>query len=487
MRLPRLVIAGTASGVGKTSVALGLMAALVRRGVRVAPFKAGPDYIDPGWHRLAAGRPSRNLDPWLLPEPTVRELFLRAAADADVAIVEGVMGLFDGHGAGGDSGGTAHLARLLAAPVLLVVDAGGMGRSAAAVVRGFQGFDPRVRVAGVILNRVGSDAHARLLREAVEAACGLPVVGFLRRDPGVVLPERHLGLVPAAEAGADAVARLAQRVEEDVDLEAVLALAAAAPSLAPAPVARGGVASSGRRRVRLGLALDEAFHFYYRDALDLLEASGAELVPFSPLRDRRLPADLDGLYLGGGFPEVFAARLAGNAGLLAEVRAAAAGGLPVYAECGGLLLLCRSLVDLAGREYPLAGVVPARAVMGRRLAGFGYREAEALRDTLLLRAGERVRGHEFHYAFLEWDEAPPEGRPHAYRLRRGPGEAGVPEGWAAGNVLASFLHVHLSARPELARRLVACCAAYATARRAAGGGEGRPGAAAGRAGSWGGG
>lgn len=483
MPVPRLVIAGAGSGAGKTTVAVGLMAALARRGLGVAAFKAGPDYIDPGWHRLATGHPSRNLDPWLLPEATVRGLFLRAATGADVALIEGVMGLFDGRGAADDSGGTAHLARLLQAPVLLVVDAGGMGRSAAAVVRGFRDFDPRVRVAGVVLNRVGSEGHARLVREAVEGASGLPVVGCLGRDEGIALPERHLGLVPPGEAGGDggaagAVDRLARRVARDVDLDAVLALAASAPDLeapaagpawegVPPPERAGG----GGSRVRLGLALDEAFHFYYRDALDLLEDSGAELVPWSPLREPRLPQGLDGLFLGGGFPEVFAERLAANRGLLREIRGAAADGMPVYAECGGLLLLCRSLVDADGREHALAGVIPARAVMNGRLAGFGYKEAEALGDTLLLAAGERVRGHEFHYASLEWDAPDPASRPHAYRLRRHPDDAGRPEGWADGNVLASFLHLHFCARPDLARRLVDRCAAYreaggAAARRA---------------------
>lgn len=474
MSVPRLVIAGASSGAGKTTVAVGLMAALARRGLRVAAFKAGPDYIDPGWHRLATGHPSRNLDPWLLPEATVRALFLRAAAGTDVALIEGVMGLFDGRGAADDSGGSAHLARLLRAPVLLVVDAGGMGRSAAAVVRGFRDFDPRVRVAGVVLNRLGSAGHASLVREAVEAACGLPVAGCLRRDEAIALPERHLGLVPAGEAGGDggaagAVDRLARRVEEDVDLDAILALAGSAPALPappPGPAWEGVPAperAGGGGRVRLGLAHDAAFHFYYRDALDLLEGFGAELVPFSPLGDGRLLPGLHGLFLGGGFPEVFAERLAGNRVLLGEIRAAAADGMPVYAECGGLLLLCRSLVDADGREHPLAGVIPARAVMGGRLAGFGYKEAEALGDTLLLAAGERVRGHEFHYASLEWDAPDPASRPHAYRLRRHPGDAGVAEGWAEGNVLASFLHLHFCARPDLARRLVDRCAAYRAA------------------------
>ncbi len=508
MRVPRIVIAGTASGVGKTTVALAVMAALARRGLRVAPFKVGPDYIDPGWHGLAAGRPGRNLDPWLLPEETVRYLFLRAAVPCDVAVVEGVMGLFDGRapavspgppggtalglraaragpGGGADEASTAHVARLLRAPVVLVADAARVGRSVAATVWGFARFDRRVRVAGAILNRVAGSGHARLVREAVEAA-GVPVLGCLPRAEGVAVPERHLGLVPAWEAagGAGLLPRLARLAEEHVDLDGLLRLARGAPplpqgapSLPGAGVAPPGGAASegggatsmgaepgpesagaGGRRVTLAVARDEAFHFYYEDSLDLLREAGAELVEWSPLRDESLP-EADGLILGGGFPEVQAERLAANVPLLAALRRWAFSGRLLYAECGGLLLLCRALVDGEGREHRLAGVLPARAVLGRRLAGFGYREGRAAASSPLLAEGEEVRGHEFHYAALEPAAGSDGVWRAAYLLRRREGEGSFAEGWVRRRVLASFLHVHLWSRPSMAARLVAAARA----------------------------
>ncbi len=495
MSVPRVVIAGAASGSGKTTVAAGLMAALARRGVRVQGFKAGPDYIDPAYHRLATGRPSRNLDTWFFPPERLRELFARAAAGADVCIVEGVMGLYDGLSGRDEAGSTALLAKILEAPVVLVIGAHGMARSAAALVRGFRDFDPRVRLAGVVFNGTGSKGHADLLREAVEGDAGVPVLGWLPRRPEVTISERHLGLVPPAEATGDAagwVAAAADLVAAGVDLERLLAVAAAAPAVLPAGAPDGeryGVSGAGRAPdgeraagrgvgwerdaaggretapVRIGLALDDAFWFYYQDGLDLVEALGAEWVPFSPLRDAALPPDLAGIYLGGGFPEIFAASLAENAAMRRAIAAAAAAGMPVYAECGGLMYLCRAIVDGAGRTHPGVGLVPARAVMTTRLAGLGYREARARRDSVLLAAGETVRGHEFHYARLEWE---PSAGPNAYALRRRTGDAETAEGWCEGNLLASFCHLHFCAAPGAARRFIDRCRAY-RARRDEGG------------------
>ncbi len=455
-----VVIAGCASGVGKTTVATGLMAALAARGLRVQGFKVGPDYIDPTYHARATGRPSRNLDTWLLPAPTVRALFARAAATADVAVVEGVMGLYDGRHGDSDETSTAAVARLLDLPVVLVVDASRQGRSAAATVLGFQQFDPRVRLVGVVLNRIGSSAHRATVQGAIEAATGLPVLGALPRDPALERPERYLGLVPAFERPVhDAYLRAAAAaIERGLDLPRLLARVAIAPPVAPA-AAGPWPAQREPPRVRLAVARDRAFGFYYADALDLLEALGAEIVPFSPLSDATLPADCDGVYLGGGFPELFAADLAANQSLLRTLRAAARRGLPVYAECGGLMYLARALTDTEGRRHALAGLVPAEVTLAGARLTLGYREAEAVRASLLLRPGERVRGHEFHYSRL----ASPRLALAAYRI---PGRQPEREGYARGALLASYLHLHFAGAPALARRLVAACAAW-RARRAA--------------------
>ncbi|BBL81133.1 hydrogenobyrinate a,c-diamide synthase [Rubrobacter xylanophilus] len=439
VEIPRFVVAGTHSGVGKTTVSSGIMAALAARGFRVAPFKVGPDFIDPSYHALAAGRPGRNLDPFLCGEDLIGPLFSHGARGADVAVIEGVMGLFDGKSGGGDFASTAHVARLLGAPVLLVVDASAMARSAAAVVHGYASFDPRVRVGGVILNRVGSEAHERMLREAVEPL-GVPVLGVLRRDAGLAAPERHLGLIPAAERRREAqrtLSRLGASVARGIDLEGILRLARSAGPLeaepwspeAPEPVPG----------VRVAVASGPAFSFLYRENLELLRGAGAEVLFFDPAADEGLPEGADALYLGGGFPEAYAAELSENRPLREAVRRFAAEERPVVAECGGLLYLVRSL---DGRE--MCGVLDAGARMTDRLT-LGYREARALTASLLAGAGEEVRGHEFHYSVVE----PPAGESPAWDLAgRGP------EGFVAGGVHASYLHLHWAARPEMPRRLV---------------------------------
>lgn len=458
--IPRIVVAGTSSGAGKTTVASGLIGALRARGLRVQGFKVGPDYIDPSYHALASGRPGRNLDAFLSGTELIAPLFRHGSADADIAVVEGVMGLFDGASGRGELASTAQVSKLLQAPVVLVVDGSAMARSAAAVVHGFRTFDPDVDVAGVIFNRVGSDGHEQLLREAVEPL-GIPVLGALRRDPRITAPERHLGLVPVAEReprGREALDVLAASLAEQTDLDALLALARRAPALdgatwsAEAGVPRGesaaGEAAATREAVaggavRIAIAQGPAFSFHYRENLELLEAAGAELLPFDPLRDETLPADADALVLAGGFPEIFGAELAANAPLRAQVAAHAAGGRPVLAECGGLLYLCE---QLDGHE--MCGVVPVRAAMGRRLT-LGYREAVAATATPWLAAGQRVRGHEFHYSQVEPSGATP---PPAWTLAaRGVERA---EGCVAGAVQASYLHVHWAAFPQLAQAFV---------------------------------
>ena len=443
MSAGRIVIAGTHSGAGKTTVACGVMAALSRAGHTVAPFKVGPDFIDPSYHRLACGRPGRNLDAFLSGPELIAPLARHGAAGADLVVVEGVMGLFDGASGGGELASTAQIAKLLGAPVVLVVDASAMARSVGAIVHGFATFDPELRLGGVVLNRVASDWHEELLREAI-APTGVPVLGVLRRNADLTTPERHLGLVPAVERESHArgtLAALAATVRDGVDLDALVALARTAPPLtgetwSPEPEALVDEA-------RIAVAGGPAFSFHYEENHELLAAAGAELVPFDPLRDEELPARCGALLLAGGFPEVFGEELSANWALRAEVAAFARAGRPILAECGGLLYLA---TELDGR--PMCDVVAGRARMGERLS-LGYREAVAGADHPAWPAGTTTRGHEFHYSSID----PPAGSAPAWTLRaRGTERA---EGHVIGGVHASYLHTHWAATPEVAARLVA--------------------------------
>ncbi len=446
------MIAAPSSGSGKTTVATGIMAALTARGVRVSPHKVGPDYIDPGYHALATGRPGRNLDPFLSGPERIAPLLAHGAAGADLAVVEGVMGLFDGAAGRGELASTAHVAKLLRAPVVLVVDASAQSRSVAALVHGFASWDPEVRLAGVVLNRVGSDRHERLLREALESGGGVPVLGVLRRTDGVRVPSRHLGLVPAVERDAAAVAavrEMGELVRAGVDLEALVRLARSAPELTePAwdPAAEASPVGAPRRP-RIALAGGAAFSFSYAENAELLAAAGAEVVPFDPLRDEKLPAEAAGLVIGGGFPEVYAAELSENAALRSAVRELAATGAPVAAECAGMLYLGR---ELDGR--PMCGVLDCTAGMGERLT-LGYREAVALSPSPLGPPGLRVAGHEFHRTVT----APGAGESPAWGWR-GPSGART-EGFTTPTVHASYLHLHWTGAPAIPRALVAAASA----------------------------
>ena len=464
--LPRLVIAAPASGCGKTTVACGLMAALRARGLAVSGHKVGPDYIDPGYHALATGRPPRNLDPFLCGEDLIAPLFRHGAAGARVAVVEGVMGLFDGvdgAGLGGptplgppgsalglepDFGSTAHVARLLGAPVVLVVDAARAGRSVAALAAGFAGFDPRTPVAGVILNQVGSGLHERLLRDAL-AGTGLPVYGVIRRTEGILTPSRHLGLIPAAERAApagQAIDRMGALIAASCDLDALLALAAQAPDLpGPAwePPAGPDIRVPALPAPVVAVAGGAAFTFGYTEQAELLEAAGARVAPFDPLRDEDLPAGTAGLIIGGGFPEMHAAGLSANGRLREQVAALADRGAPVAAECAGLLYLARTL-----DERPMCGVLGVRAAMTPKLT-LGYRRAVAVTDSVLARAGDVVHGHEFHRTAAD----PAAGDQAAWRF----GSGGL-EGHVTGSVIASYLHTHWAGHPPAAARFTAACA-----------------------------
>ncbi|MFF5487856.1 cobyrinate a,c-diamide synthase [Streptomyces virginiae] len=479
--VPRLVIAAPSSGSGKTTVATGLMAAFSERGLAVSPHKAGPDYIDPGYHALATGRPGRNLDAFMCGPELVAPLFAHGATGCDLAVVEGVMGLYDGAAGRGELASTAQVAKLLRAPVVLVVDASSQSRSVAALVHGFASFDPQVRLGGVILNKVGSDRHEVMLREALEEA-GMPVLGVLRRAPQVATPSRHLGLVPVAERHTDALASvsaLAAQVRAGCDLDALMALARTAPPLecaawsptaaltrgrgrtsaSPASEAQGsegdalgdgaapaGLGGAPGRRPVVAVAGGAAFTFSYAEHAELLTAAGAEVVTFDPLRDEALPPGTAGLVIGGGFPEMYAPELSANEPLRAAVAAFAAAGGPVAAECAGLLYLGRSLDG-----KPMCGVLDADARMSERLT-LGYREAVALSDSALARAGTRLRGHEFHRTVIEpgAGAAPAWGFTHPERRV---------EGFVRQGVHASYLHTHWAAEPSVARRFTEAAAA----------------------------
>jgi cobyrinic acid a,c-diamide synthase len=447
--VPRLVVAAPSSGSGKTTVATGLMAALTARGLAVSPHKVGPDYIDPGYHALATGRVGRNLDAYLCGAGLVAPLFAHGARGCDIAVVEGVMGLYDGAAGEGELASTAQVAKLLRAPVVLVVDASSQSRSVAALVHGFASWDPRVRIGGVILNKVASDRHEALLREALESS-GVPVLGVLRRAARVETPSRHLGLVPVAErrdAAVDAVAAMAAQVTAGCDLEALVALARGAGPLTCAAWDAAEVLGSARRAPEgptVAVAGGAAFTFSYAENTELLSAAGAEVVTFDPLRDERLPEGTRGLVVGGGFPEVYAAELSANEPLRKAVAALAGSGAPVAAECAGLLYLCRELDGL-----PMCGVLDASARMAERLT-LGYRDAVAVGDSVLAAAGTRMRGHEFHRTVVE----PGAGNAPAWGMR---GPRRRVEGFVQRGVHASYLHTHWASEPGVARRFVERC------------------------------
>jgi cobyrinic acid a,c-diamide synthase len=453
-----LVVAGVASGVGKTTVPLGLLEAFRRRGLTVQAFKVGPDFIDPGFHEITTGRPSYNLDGWMCGREHARATVARRARDADLAIVEGVMGCFDGLDGTGDDGSTAQVAKWLGAPVVLVIDAEAAARSAAAVVLGFEHFDAELEIAGVIVNRVAGDTHARFVQNAIAARCRAVPLGSIPRDAALTLPERHLGLVTAGEGPltADARRHLVEVVERSVDLDALWKVAAplrvAPPGEAPRPAPL---------RARIGVARDTAFCFYYRDNFALLEAAGAELVFWSPLSDRALPR-VDGLYFGGGYPELHAAALAANEPVRDGVHAFAAGGGPIYAECGGLMYLADALEDLDGAPHAMVGLLPTTVRMRPRRLSLAYTEVTFTGATPLGAAGAVARGHEFHFSRIDPVSST---IARAYLLRPHHGEERA-EGYVVEQALMSYVHLHFASNPALADRFVTACAERSACREA---------------------
>ncbi|EMU1127810.1 TPA: cobyrinate a,c-diamide synthase [Citrobacter koseri] len=444
-KLHAFILAGTGSGCGKTTVTLGLLSLLKRRGMRVQPCKVGPDYLDTGWHSAVCGSASRNLDSFMLPEPVLNALFCEHMQQADVAVIEGVMGLYDGYGTDPNYCSTAAMAKQLGCPVILLVDGKAVSTSIAATVMGFQHFDPDLNIAGVIVNRVNSETHYQLLKTAIERYCSLPVLGYVPGVEGVALPERHLGLITARESVVNQQPwqDFADTLERTLDIDALLSLsqltalpAGEWPAL-PDPQAGKGLT--------VAIADDEAFNFYYPDNIKLLERTGVTMTRFSPLHDSTLP-ECQMIWLGGGYPELHAAALAANTPMLAQMRAAHQRGVAIYAECGGLMYLGSTLEDASGEIHRMVDVIPGHSKMGKRLTRFGYCEAQAREQTLLAAAGEVLRGHEFHYSdFLPENPAVMACR----KVRDGKTLQEWSGGWQVGNTFASYLHVHFAQRPAM--------------------------------------
>lgn len=444
---PRMVIAGTNSGVGKTSVTLALVTALRKRGLKVQTFKVGPDFLDPSYLRQASGRPCYNLDGWMSHRTYVEELFQRAAQDADVAVIEGVMGLFDGADPKSSEGSTAEIARWLEAPVFLIANVHGQARSLAPVVKGFAQFESGVRIEGVIANHCGSDRHGDWLKASLEAADLPPLLGAIPRGALPTLPSRHLGLVTADAHNLppSVLVHLASVFEQQVSVEAMIQKAQRSPGRTFSEI--DSFEETSNKKVHLGYAWDEAFHFYYPDNLDQLIIHGAELIPFSPLKDNHLPQGLSGLYFGGGYPEEYAQALSENQAFITDVRSLAASNRPIYGECGGLMYLSQGIETLEGGRKPLVGLLPVWTKMCSRLKTLGYVEIGLKKDSLFGPEGTVLRGHEFHYSELMADPCADREWQAIYQVRRRRSENVFQEGFRKGKVLASYVHLHWAGRP----------------------------------------
>jgi cobyrinic acid a,c-diamide synthase len=444
----RIIIAGEGSGSGKTTITLGLMKALSKRGLRVQGFKTGPDYIDPSYYEIFTGRKGRNLDLWMLGESAVLELFERNSAGVDISVIEGVMGLFDG-AYPDDKGSTAHLSRVLKAPVILVLNLRGSSTSIAATVLGFKLFDPEVRIEGVILNEIGGEAHFNHVKKGIEEKTGLRVLGGIPRREEISIEERHLGLIPAVGQSnlANKAERIAALLESHVDLESIVNIAKGSLNI-PDYEKTVFLGKPKENSVRIGLARDEAFSFYYEDNLDLLIFYGCEIISFSPIRDERLPSNLDGIYIGGGFPEIYADVLEENSKLKEEIRNFVISGKPVYAECGGLMYLGEQIETVDEKGFNMVGVLPIKTVMRPELRALGYREVFVEKKVSLFESGDEMKGHEFHYS----DLIPKSDLNFSYRTLGSTGRIGK-DGLCFKNTLASYTHIHLASNPKVAKRI----------------------------------
>lgn len=454
-RIPRLLFAGTETGVGKTTIVTGLLRYWTLQKLRVQPFKVGPDYIDPGFHTAAAMRVSHNLDSWLLSKKNIQNLFFKNSAGADVTVMEGVMGLYDGFSSTTDQGSSAEMAKMLDCPVILIVDAGKMARSAAAVVKGFQELDKKVKIAGVIFNRIRSEGHYQILKKGVEKECRIPCLGYVKPNPKLSLPEQHLGLIPIEAAHGKLKAWfdfISKEIPKNIDCDKLLKIAKSANEInLDKPKVQISGLNKRKLRCRIAYAKDEAFHFYYPDNIEVLEEKGAEMVPFSPMYEQKIPDDVDALYFGGGFPENYAGEISSNKLMHQSLRKWAKKGMPVYAECGGLMYLCDKLILKNKKKFKMAGILPGNIVMTAQLQNFGYTYVEALQNNLLFKKGEKCRGHEFHYSY--WNGRSGNIKP-AYKAKKSLKSKSVYEGAGSGNILASYIHLHFLTKPELARRFI---------------------------------
>ncbi|PLR80388.1 cobyrinic acid a,c-diamide synthase [Bacillus canaveralius] len=445
----RLVIAGTGSGVGKTTLTIGLMSALRKKGYTVQGFKCGPDYIDPTYHTAVTGRVSRNVDSWMLNHEMVKEIVNRGSDGADISIIEGVMGFFDGKNPTNNDGTTAEISIITKSPVVLVVNCASMARSAAAIVKGFQAFLDGTNIVGVIANRVGSEGHFKIVKTAIEQECGIAVLGYLKRDSDIAIPERHLGLIPSVERGEldPFFDQLGHLVLETVDVEKLY-------ELAQAPLLEMRESQFGRRdkqTVRIAVARDAAFNFYYQENFEMLEAFGAEVVEFSPLRGEILPDYVDGLYIGGGFPEEFAKELAHQTEVKSSIQTAIENGLPTLAECGGFMFLTEALETTDEKKYEMVGVIPGMVKMQSKLAALGYREVTGEQGNFLFDGNLKAKGHEFHYSTFH----PKTNIQYAYQTK---GMRGTKqEGYMKGNLIAGYTHFHFGSCPEMVENWIKQC------------------------------
>lgn len=458
MNIPRIVIAGTNSGCGKTTLSMGIMAALVEKGRKVQPYKVGPDYIDPMFHTFITGRKSRNLDSWMLPKDTVRHLFAHNSVGADIAVIEGVMGMYDGFGGRSLEGSTADVAHIIGAPVILVINGEAMSLSAAALVKGFMEFVPNANVKGVLINRVSGEAHYKLVKEIIEEHTGAAVVGYLPPMDELAIASRHLGLVTSDEIPDlnEKVAVLSRQIQETVDLECLISIAGEAGKMEemyPGPVIKR------QERARIAVARDKGFCFYYEDNLELLERMGAEIVFFSPIHDSRLPDHIHGLYIGGGYPEVWAEELQNNISMRMDIRRHIEKGLPTYAECGGLMYLAQSIRNREGMEFEMVGVIPGKSIMTSTLKRFGYIFVTMAEDTLLAERGFEIRAHEFHYSETHGGD----GWKACFEVQKRK-EDRIIQSWHCGykmhNLMAGYPHLHFWANLKVAENFIRHCILY---------------------------
>lgn len=453
MSANRLVIAGTGSGVGKTTFTIGLMAALQQKGFQVQGFKCGPDYIDPTFHTAVTGRASRNLDSWMFDEKTVIDVLERNSRDADISIIEGVMGFYDGKSPLEDRGSTAEISILTKSPVLLIVNCASMARSAAAIVKGFQLFNTKVNIVAVIANQVGSEGHYKIVKAAVEQECGIPVVGYLKKEQNIEMPSRHLGLIPAIERGElqPFFRQLGELISATVDIEKIYELSNA-PELPTIQPSIFDVKNNGQ--VKIAVAKDAAFNFYYEENIELLQANGATIEYFAPLDGEEVPTDADGLYIGGGFPEEFAQQLAQQTDVKKSIQQAIKKGIPTLAECGGFMFLTEAIFTTDGKRFEMVDCIPGTIQMQTRLVALGYREIFGTKENFLIREGQEAKGHEFHYSTY----SKPENIQYAYETKSRFKKQG--EGYMHENLIAGYTHFHFASNPQLVVQWIEECKKY---------------------------